>query len=194
MTNDQRYPLSWPTGRPRTSFRTSSKFKVDSFTRVRDELLNELKLMQATGVILSSNLKLRQDGLPLAGQNQPNDPGVAVYFSRKGRQLCFACDQWRKIEENMQAIRHTINALRGIARWGTGDMVDAAFAGFAALPAAGRPWHEVLRCDPSSNAEAIRSAYIRQIGQHHPDRGGTHEAAQEVNDAFATAQQMGLVS
>jgi hypothetical protein len=85
VTDITRYPLTWPAGRGRTKFPARSKFKVQSFTRVRDELLNELKLLGATGVVLSANLKLRNDGLPLANQSQPADAGVAVYFDYKGR-------------------------------------------------------------------------------------------------------------
>ncbi len=182
-----RYPLAWPQGRPRTPFRSSSKFKVNSFARVRDELLNELKLMRAKGVILSSNLKLRQDGLPLANQPQPADPGVAVYFTYKDRDVCFACDRWSKIEDNMQAIRHTIEALRGIARWGTGDMVDAAFSGFAQLPAARvahRPWNVVLGVVPHASTMDVTEHYRQLARDNHPDRGGDQEKAAEINGAW----------
>jgi hypothetical protein len=48
--------------------------------------------------------------------------------------MCFACDRWDSVADNVQAIRKTIEALRGIERWGTGDMVQRAFAGFVALP------------------------------------------------------------
>lgn len=79
MTDATRFPLSWPAGRARTRSPARSKFKVQSFARVRDELLNELKLLGAKQIVLSSNLKLRrQDGLPLANQANPADPGVAV--------------------------------------------------------------------------------------------------------------------
>src|SRR5438045_3368924 len=85
------FPLFWPDGRPRAARRERSAFKVAGFGRVRDELLNELKLLRASRVIISTNVPLRRDGLPLAGQPQPKDPGVAVYFTRGGRKLCFAC-------------------------------------------------------------------------------------------------------
>lgn len=42
--------------------------------------------------------------------------GVAVYFTLKGQQFCFACDHWDEIKDNMQAIHKTIEALRGIER------------------------------------------------------------------------------
>jgi hypothetical protein len=152
MSDATRYPLCWPAGRPRTADHRRARAKFHSQRReqspyggplirregvslatARDDLLAELT---RPAVILSTNLKLRQDGLPLAGQAQPTDPGVAVYFKYKNRDVCFACDRWSKIEDNLQAVRHTIEAFRGIRRWGTGDMVDAAFTGFAQLPAA----------------------------------------------------------
>jgi hypothetical protein len=191
MTDATRYPLSWPAGRPRSKARWSSKFKVQSFARVRDELLHELKLLGATNVVLSTNLKLRLDGLPLAGQPQPDDAGAAVYFSYKGRDVAFACDRWTKIEDNLQAIRHTIDALRGIARWGTGDMVEAAFSGFAQLPAARvalRPWWEVLGCTASTSTEGVTMAYRSKAKEYHPDRNVGDEEAKakyfEVDDAW----------
>jgi hypothetical protein len=154
---------------------------------VRDELLGQLKLLGAKGIVLSANLRLRQDGLPLAGQAQPADPGVAVYFTYKGKDVCFACDRWRKVEDNMQAVRHTIDALRGIARWGTGDMVDAAFTGFAALPAARvahRPWWEVFGMHRSSSVEEVTEWYRQLAKDNHPDRGGDQVKAAEINGAW----------
>ena len=182
------YPLSWPLGRPREKFRQRSNFKPGSFAQVRDGLLNELKLMRAQKVILSSNVTLRQDGLPYAGQAQPKDPGVAVYFHHKGREVCFACDRWAKVEENLQAIRHTINALRGIARWGTGDMVDAAFRGFEALPAPRHDWRDTLELPATAKPEQAEEAYKRLALKHHPDRGGSDEIMGRLNEAIAQAR------
>lgn len=202
MSDATRYPLSWPAGRPRTPHPARSKFKVSSFTRVRDELLNELKLLGARSVVLSTNLKLRNDGLPLAGQAQPSDPGVAVYFEYKGRAVCFACDRWHKIEDNLQAVRHTIEAFRGISRWGTGDMVDAAFTGFAQLPAAGfarpGPWWTVLGLTTGDLPSDVVTIAYRTLSKHyHPDRnpGDPTAAAKylEIQDAYdAFKRERGL--
>lgn len=48
--------------------------------------------------------------------------------------MCFACEKWQDVYGNIYAIGKTIEALRGIERWGTGDMVEQAFTGFVALP------------------------------------------------------------
>lgn len=102
-TPTEAFPLTWPQGRARTKFRESAVFKA-SFAKTRDEIVNEVRLLGATGLILSTNIPLRRDGLPYAGTAQPEDPGVAVYFTYKKRQMCFACDRWRKVEDNMRAV------------------------------------------------------------------------------------------
>lgn len=190
MSNATRYPLSWPVGRPRTASPQRSAFKCPGFGQVRDELLAELRRLGAVSVILSTNLRLRGDGLPYAEQRQPADAGVAVYFELKGRELCFACDRWRRIEENARAIQRTIEAIRGIGRWGTGDMIEAAFQGFAALPAHAPPppWRTTLRLGASATLADAESAYRTLALESHPDRGGSVEAMAQLNDAIERAR------
>lgn len=186
-TGTTAYPLQWPAGRPRTSYPLASKFEPTSFAVARDNLLKELKRLGASNVVLSTNVELRQDGLPYSGRRQPDDCGVAVYFSdRKKRQMALACDRWRKIEDNLRGITKTIEALRGIERWGTGEMVDAAFTGFAALPPspASKPWYEVLCVVSHASTEIVREAYQNASLRHHPDRGGSNETMALVNRAY----------
>jgi hypothetical protein len=195
--SESAYPLQWPTGRKRTEryHRERAKFDV-TFARARDNIIKEVQMLAGGRfaadplTVISTNIALRRDGLPLAGQRAPDDPGVAVYFTYKKRQMSFACDRWEKIEHNMQAIAKTIEALRGIARWGTGDMLEAAFTGFTALPpptAAGtkRPWREVLGYIPHAivTADMLRSRYRELASLHHPDRGGDPAKMAELNAA-----------
>lgn len=184
------YPLHWPEGKPRTSYRERSKFKVSSFAVVRDNLFAELKRLGAQYVVLSTNIELRQDGLPYANRRAVSDPGVAVYFQYKKKAMCFSCDRWEKIEDNMQAVHHTIEALRGIARWGTGDMMEAAFSGFVALEAPrGREWWDVLECKRDSSLSVINENFRRLANDHHPDKGGTHERMAELNETLKKARE-----
>jgi len=113
------FPLSWPDGRPRTrgvDRRTNYNFK-QTFAASRDGCALEIRRLGGEQLIISSNVPLKTDGLPFAmdwgsnrtKQGQPiGDPGVAVYFFRKGKQLCFACDRWAHIQDNMHAITLTI--------------------------------------------------------------------------------------
>jgi hypothetical protein len=183
------YPLAWPTGRPRTTARDSDVFKVN-FGRARDELTREVQLLGGTGLVVSTNLPLRQDGLPYANFSAPKDPGVAVYFTYKRKQMCFACDRYSRITANLRAIALTIGALRGVARWGTGDMMEAAFTGFVALPppAETRQWWEVLAVAVDAPLEQIERAYKALRSVHHPDRAGDATMFDAVQKAWEQAK------
>lgn len=193
MTID-RYPLHWPDGWPRTNNRKSSQFST-RFATARDGLLDEVRRLGGRQIVLSTNVELRRDGLPYANQRNPDDPGVAVYFQLRGESQVFACDRWAKVEENIQAIRKTIEAIRGIERWGSSEMMNRMFRGFQALPegttAANPSWAHVLELNASalmgiSEAEA---AYRRLAKKVHPDTGGSHEQMSRLNQAIQEARQ-----
>lgn len=181
----QAYPLQWPAGRQRRRYRQHAQFGTRhglTLGKARDELFRQIKLLGGKMPILSSNLELRLDGLPYANQRQPDDPGVAVYFTYKGKQHCFACDVWHKVEDNVFAIAKTIDALRGIERWGTGDMLERAFMGFEALPQP-EQWFQVLGVSAHATEQEIDAAYRRLAMEHHPDRGGNGDQMARINAA-----------
>ena len=183
------YPLQWPAGRPRAKRRQNAQFQL-SLAKARDHLMNEVRLLNGRQPVLSSNLELRLDGLPYANQKQPDDPGIAVYFTYKDKQHCFACDDWRKVEDNLRAIGKTIEALRGIARWGTGDMMERAFQGFVALPSPVQWWH-VLGFESATglNLNEVEIRYKKLAMQRHPDRGGSDDAMTELTWARDQARE-----
>lgn len=176
------YPLTWPTGRPRTKFPDRSNFDV-ALGRAIQDVRAEVDRLGGRGLIISSNLPLRRDGLPYATSSQPADRGVAVYFKYKGKPMCFACDRWQAVEDNMRAIAKTIDALRGISRWGTGDMIEQAFTGFTALPAPESWWQVLELTGPDASPSTIEDAHRRLAMKHHPDRGGDTEKMARINRA-----------
>ncbi len=184
------YPLKWPEYKKRAGGTQRAAFKT-SFEKARKYLTNELKLIGAQHPVISTNIPLRNDGFPYADYKKPADRGVAVYFQYKGKAMCFACDRWEQVEHNIQAIGHTISALRGIARWGTGDMLQAAFDGFQALPPPGqqkKAWHDILEVRADASIEVIKENYRRLARDHHPDRhGGNADRMAEINTAYAEA-------
>lgn len=195
------YPLCWPQGWPRhQGSREFGRFEGTP-GKVQRELLAEIDRLVLGNdsrcftlvdgaVIISTNVELRQDGLPYANRREPIDPGVAVYFQRKERQQCFACDKYDKVWKNMRAIQKTIEALRGIERWGSSDMLDRAFTGFAALPAPRkRPWWEVMGMNGSESKEAIKARYRELAKRLHPDTGGSADQFADLNEAYQTAIQ-----
>jgi hypothetical protein len=155
------YPLYWPEGWKRTAYREDSRFKT-GFGAARKYLFEELERMGASKVILSTSIPLRNDGMPRANMRPDGgDTGVAVYFERKGKPMVFACDKFKKSEDNIYAIAKTIDAMRGIERWGASDMMERAFSGFKALPSttAGESWWSILGCLSSATREQGETAY-----------------------------------
>lgn len=146
-------------------------------------------------IVISTNVVLRLDGMPRSNQPEPRDPGVAVYWvTRKGERKVMAIDRFTRVADNLAAVAATLEALRGIERWGGGQILDRAFSGFTALPAPGqtsvRGWREILRVEPTeASLDVVRGQYRRLAAVHHPDRGGDDAAMSELNWAWAQAQQ-----
>lgn len=187
MSTITAYPLAWPTGWKRTQYPSLSRYGDRSIATARDELENELRLMGATDIVISSNLQLRNDGLPRSGQAQPRDTGVAVYFKRRQKPGCFACDSYRYVEDNIWAIVLTVRALRQIDRAGASDMLERAFTGFMALPDPNRkPWHVVLGIASDAPHHLVLHRYRELLKAHHPDTGdGDTEALERVRAAYS---------
>ena len=203
------YPLSWPLRWPRTPAHERKRAQFgkqgvnrygysvrkalstgDATTRVLDELSRmkkpgNIRRVPARTIVISTNIELRRDGLPYANRKAPDDVGVAVYFELDGEPHCLPCDRWDRVADNLAAIAAHIGALRGIERWGVGDL-KAAFAGYKALPdrGTGTPWWETLGTRQDADEETIRQAYRRRAMETHPDRGGSKEAFQQVQEAL----------
>jgi hypothetical protein len=141
--------------------------------------------LRASRLVISTNVQTRLDGLPYSKAREPDDPGVAVYFASAGRPRCMTCDRWDRVADNMAAIAATIEAMRGVERWGCMD-IERVFAGTLALPAVGarKPWWETLGFEvaPSTFAE-VSQKFMELIAKCHPDRGGNANQAAEVNAA-----------
>lgn len=180
------FPLQWPAHWPRTKRPQRAQFDT-TMAAARDGVLRELRLMGVRAhVVISTDIPLRMDGLPKANRRVPDDAGVAVYFIRDGQELCIPCDKWDRIQDNMQAIRKTLEALRGIERWGAKSMVDAAFQGFDALPAQSQHgWWVVLDVRRDEPPEQIEARYRFLVKQYHPDMpGGNESMFHEIQSAY----------
>jgi len=182
------YPLDWPGNVARTARPCSARFRT-TFAAARDGIMRELALMRATHVVLSTNVELRRDGLPYANRPQPTDRGAAVFFMWREKQYAFPMDSWDKVEDNLQAIRKSIEAMRGLERWGGLKMVEASFSGFLALPRGGDSgWRDVLGITGTPTKLELRRAYGKAIAVAHPDAGGSVEAAARINDAYVAGK------
>lgn len=198
-----RFPLAWPVGWTRT---LSGRRKRATFATVKTvsgqlsvslatgRLQAEIDRLGARNVTLSTNVELRLDGFPRS-DIEPRDPGVAVYFSFKGKATVFACDKWDRVADNIAAIAAHIDAIRRIERYGVGSL-EQALAGYKALPAdSAADWRQVFGfpAEATPSLDTLDSAYKRLAREKHPDVGGTDEGMSHVNRAhdFALAELQG---
>jgi hypothetical protein len=119
-------------GWKRTKLQSSSRFRTPT-GKALTSLMGEIRRLGGRSLVISSNVPLKADGT-MRADREPVDPGVAVYFVRDGKQVVFACDKYENVGENILAIAKTIEALRGIERWGASEMMERAFTGFKELP------------------------------------------------------------
>lgn len=178
------YPLQWPEGFPRAKARETGKFKTTlagALKNVRTslDLFSKDSGKRVEFIVLSSNVTL--------GAERPTDPGVAVWFTWDGLQLCIPVDRYSTPEANLQAIHHVLEARRTEIRHGTLALVRAAMTGFRALPApGGRHWRVVLGlpADAQPTSANIETAYRALALVRHPDKPtGSTAMMAELNAA-----------
>lgn len=189
----QKYPLEWPVGYPRTTRPSRSAFKNPTLGKTIDNILQEIKRLTGrwkTGIVISTNIPLKNDGLPRADYMRSviSDRGAAVYFKRGEAEVVICCDKWDTVESNLHAIYKSIEALRSVERWGVSDFIERAFTGFKALHSSppAKPWFEVMEFKfPSPTIEHHKSRYRALARKLHPDSpGGSLEKFQELQAAY----------
>jgi hypothetical protein len=207
--NETRYPLCWPASWKRTPNRTRAQFGKAptrylsdgqpvvagkaklSIAQAIDRIADELRRMgiKEENCIVSTNVQLNLSGIPRSDRGEPHDPGAAIYWKHKGKSQCMAIDRYDRVADNLAAIAATLEALRAIERHGGGSILDRAFLGFAALPAApAAGWREVMQFGASTPTLAMVEARYRSLAVTlHPDKGGTHDRMSELNQARAAA-------
>lgn len=201
------FPLCWPAGWKRTEQfrqRNAAFRRKDSAARygsraltvyeATQRVLQELERMgvDRDEIIISTNVRLRLDGLPRSNEPEPKDRGAAVYWKGVGLPMrCMAVDQYTTVADNLAAIAATLDAMRAIERHGGAQILDRAFTGFAALPEhASRPWRDVLEIPQSThpNMQYIETRFRELASIHHPDKGGNVEKFHEIVTARDAAR------
>jgi hypothetical protein len=188
------HPLDWPIGYKRTNRRSYSQFK-QTMERAQQFLREEIKRLGATGLIISSNVPVRQDGGLYADwmKRKIEDPGVAIFFRYRDKEITMCCDQYERVWENVYSLGKTIEAIRAIERYGASEFMDRAFTGFTALPPINTParrdiWQVLGLTSRPADFEVVKSSYRQLVKQHHPDApGGSKESFQELQAAYEEA-------
>lgn len=204
------YPLAWPDGWPRhKGARKSGLFYVGTGTDGRGQRgsrditmaeamkrvhyeLERLGVNVFDDCVISTNLKTNMQGLPRSDQGEPADPGAAIYWQKPGQPMrVMAIDVYNRTRDNVAAVAATLEAMRKIERHGGAQILDRAFTGFTALPPPSGPsWWVVLGLDrETATPESIKAAHRARLTASHPDTGGSHEKAAELNRARDQALQ-----
>jgi len=212
-----RFPLYWPAGWKRTKpeLRKSAKFSKrvhsssgsgdtyrswsnHSEVTIAEGTKRVLEQLRALGVregdaIISTDLKLRLDGLPYSGQREPENPGVAVYWKRgkETQHKAMAIDQYTRIADNLAAIAATLDAIRAIERHGGAIIMEKAFLGFQLLCEPNN-WRAVLGftedCAPTLD-QVKREYRMHSMGAHPDHVGGSDVKQKELNWAMDEASK-----
>src|SRR5262249_35516167 len=129
------YPLKWPDGWPRTlPHRRESDNRFggnrphaivgldDSSSRpsrrgitvgrARDQLMDELRRLGATDIVVSTNVPVKADGLLYADNKRLDDPGIAVYFTYKKKKFVMARDGFISVAGNLRSLGLAIDGMR----------------------------------------------------------------------------------
>lgn len=180
------YPLQWLPQQPRTKRPERARFsEKHSASRAGDELVNELERLGAKKCVISSNLQTRIDGSGFYAKQRIVDPGVVIYFDLKGQGKAMACDKWDKVEHNLWALYLSVQAIRGLERWGGSELLDGLFTGFKALP---DPANIIItEKDYFGNVqdkEDLRIIYKDLVKKMHPDLGGSSDEFQVMKRQY----------
>jgi len=180
-----RYPLEWPAGWKRNTRRQRASFSTKNTADHRltvfqatERLEGEVTRLGGTHPVLSTNVSLRLDGRPRSDE-EPKDPGAALYFVFKGKATVLACDKWDRVADNIAAIAAHIDALRRVDRYGVGT-IEQALAGYKALPAdTAADWRAAFGFQPGERVERSKldAAYKLMARDRHPDRTGDDGSA-----------------
>src|SRR5882672_8726768 len=173
------FPLQWPQGWPRTpDYRRQSDrifagkiYGAVTMARAGEQLRSELRMLGAASTVISTNVALRQDGLPYSDQRKLTEPGVAIYFQLKGKPMAMSSDRYNTVGGNMRSLALAIDAMRQLERHGGGTMMERAFTGFAALPPPNqvkRRWRDVFSVEDNWRGD-LSERYRMLAKLRHPD-------------------------
>lgn len=213
-------PLTqWPAARPRTPaleraearFNKPSRSEPDGtggsryvprrsvpLSQTLDDLDGELGQVDARDVVIQIDVTnkqdmrddVRRDGR-IRDDARVHSPAVVLTFKSAGtKPLVFACDYFKRWQDNLRALALGLEALRKLERYHIAQTGDQ-YRGWMALPAAGatvptlstnQAAHLVARLagDPESTAvlaaaDRAKDAIRRARAKTHPDAGGRNE-------------------
>lgn len=199
-------PDKWPgRARPDGWKAKRSPFKGHNWSRIERELQEEIARINGRDITLALDIRrvgdFRADG-GIRADASPVTSRLVISFTRPdGRRLVFPCDAYAFWQDNVWAVRLSLEALRSVDRHGV-TQGDQQYEGFAALP----PGAGHGGLTPESARELIAelsgfeiaalafpSVYVSAVQKArkkaHPDAGGTTEQMQELEVAIRVLEE-----
>jgi hypothetical protein len=199
-------PSAWPGRKRPAGWRPkASKFKGHNWSRIEKEFLEEIARINGRDVTVALDIRnpghFRQDG-GLRSDARPVTSAIVVSFTRPdGKRLVFPCDAYAFWQDNVWAVRLSLEALRSVDRHGV-TAGDQQYEGFAALPPAGgssaltvERAREILAELSGFEPEALLfpsvfvSAVQKARAKAHPDAGGSTEKFQQLEQAISLLEE-----
>ena len=177
------FPLQWLPQQSRTKLPKRALFGNHNSFYAGERLVDELLRLGAKNVIISSNLQTRSRGQGFLSNQIIKDVGVVAYFDLKGQPKAMACDKWDKPEHNLWALFLSIQAIRGLERWGGSEFLDGLFTGFKALPET-TIVNTIQYFSEFKNKAEAKARFVELVKVNHPDVGGDAEIFMEIKKQY----------
>ncbi len=107
---------------------------------------------------------------------------ATMRFELRGQNIVVACSSQNSYRQNLRCVGFAIEAMRMNEKRGIADTIRKAYLQIEA-PKETRDPYEVLGVRPDASPALLDAAYKTQANVRHPDKGGSKEAMQELNDA-----------
>lgn len=204
--------ITWPGAR--TKFPRQSPFGSDwrATMNLLDKELRQLDAKHLVIEVDCDESQIRRDGQPRADARM-RSPGVILSFDSRHGPLRYACDAFLVYRDNIRALALGLEALRKVERYGIAARGEQ-YQGYRALPsglaigarepmspdeaarvffdlATDGSWvgvdtpGEVLDRARLHDPDAVlRAIYRGTVKVHHPDRGGSRDAFDALEEAW----------
>jgi len=211
-------PLTqWPTGRKRTTAHEDANFTRQTtsvrtvgggqaqqmrggrqrmpLTQTLEDLDRELYQISAKDIVVQIDVAKDRELSRLSDLTNVSTPAVVLTFKRNGEPFVFACDYFKRWQDNLRAIAKGLESLRLLERYHITQSGEQ-YRGWRALPAATTTALSTEQAasviarrtgeNPSllqANRDAAKRAIRRAAAGAHPDSGGSTTDFQLVQEA-----------
>lgn len=111
------------------------------------------------------------------------DRTVTLTYIKNGKTVNLQMGKQNRAVDNLRVLFLAVEDMRMNEKRGIAEVLQSAYAQLEAPKAKRSPW-EILGVMPGAPLEVSRAAYKALAMKAHPDRGGSVEKMQELNEAI----------